>query len=92
MEFSLIQDTAGWDALAPEWNALFAQSYAQVPFLRYGYLRSWWQTLGGGEWDPAQSQLALITAREQGRFDWHCSAVFLGQAKIRAGVAFSGFS
>ena len=49
MDFSLIQDTTGWDALASEWNELYDKSYAKVPFLRWGYLRSWWQTLGGGE-------------------------------------------
>ncbi|HAE85669.1 MAG TPA: hypothetical protein DCG78_04075 [Anaerolineaceae bacterium] len=67
MEFSLIQDTASWDALASEWNELYNESYARVPFLRWSYLRSWWQTLGGGEWEPSQTQLAIITAREQGQ-------------------------
>jgi len=64
MDFSLIQDTTGWDAIASEWNQLYDNSYAQVPFLRWNYLRSWWQTLGGGEWEPDQTQLAIITARE----------------------------
>jgi len=67
MDFSLIQDTTGWDALASEWNELYDKSYAKVPFLRWGYLRSWWQTLGGGEWKPGQTQLAIITAREAGQ-------------------------
>ena len=67
MDFSLIQDTTGWDALASEWNELYDKSYAKVPFLRWGYLRSWWQTLGGGEWKPEQTQLAIITAREAGQ-------------------------
>ncbi len=66
MDFSLIQDLSSWDALAAEWDELYAQSHVQIPFLRFGYLRSWWQTLGGGEWAPSDCQLKIILARESG--------------------------
>ncbi|HPS32652.1 MAG TPA: GNAT family N-acetyltransferase [Anaerolineaceae bacterium] len=66
MEFSCVRTTAEWDALAPEWDLLFSRSHVQVPFLRFGYLRAWWQSLGGAEWPPEKSALRIITARERG--------------------------
>jgi CelD/BcsL family acetyltransferase involved in cellulose biosynthesis len=53
------------DSLETDWNRLVEQNHVHVPFLRYGYLRAWWQTRGGGEWPEAR--LALITAEENGR-------------------------
>ncbi len=44
------------------WNALVEQSIADTPFSRYEYLREWWKTLGGGEWENAE--LVLISAKE----------------------------
>ncbi len=55
-----------FDALAKfkdNWNHLLEQSVSQVPFLTYDYLRTWWQTKGGGEW-PEDSELVLIAAFE----------------------------
>ena len=46
-----------------DWNSLLSQSETDVPFLRYGYLRSWWEYKGGGEW-PDESRLMLITGWE----------------------------
>jgi len=66
MEFSCVRAAAEWDALAPEWDLLFSRSHMQVPFLRFGYLRAWWQSLGGAEWQPENSVLRIITAREHG--------------------------
>jgi CelD/BcsL family acetyltransferase involved in cellulose biosynthesis len=51
--------------LQDAWNRLVDQNHSNVPFLRYGYLETWWQTHGGGEWPDAQ--LALVTAEEAGR-------------------------
>jgi CelD/BcsL family acetyltransferase involved in cellulose biosynthesis len=48
--------------LAAQWNVLLSQSVTHVPFLRYEYLSTWWQTRGGGEW--ADASLAVITAHE----------------------------
>jgi len=42
------------EALKNEWDTLLSHSAINVPFLRYGYLKQWWQTLGGGEWDSGE--------------------------------------
>ncbi|HZW02330.1 MAG TPA: GNAT family N-acetyltransferase [Anaerolineaceae bacterium] len=52
--------------LKAEWNALLDESVSHVPFLRHEYLSAWWQTRGGGEWPP-EAQLAVVTARQDGR-------------------------
>jgi CelD/BcsL family acetyltransferase involved in cellulose biosynthesis len=52
--------------LMDEWNALLAKSISHVPFLRYEYLNTWWDTRGGGEWRE-NSQLEIITAWQDGR-------------------------
>src|SRR5512140_2701595 len=65
MDFSLHTDFSELAPLAGEWNALLAESITQVPFLRYEYLWTWWTTRGGGEWP--ESELAVVTARENGR-------------------------
>jgi len=49
--------------LKEEWDVLLADSQLNTPFLRYGFLRDWWQTRGGGEW-PAEAQLAIVSAQE----------------------------
>lgn len=54
------------DHLEKEWNNLLADSIVHVPFLRYEYLKSWWQTRGGGEWGP-DARLAIVTASQSGR-------------------------
>lgn len=43
-----------------EWDSLLSQSETDVPFLRYGYLKSWWEYKGGGEW-PENSRLYLLS-------------------------------
>lgn len=60
MKYTLINTLDGLDNLAPAWNTLLAESVTNSPFLRHEYLRTWWQTLGGGEWKDGQ--LAIITA------------------------------
>jgi CelD/BcsL family acetyltransferase involved in cellulose biosynthesis len=52
--------------LESEWNTLLAESIVHVPFLRYEYLKTWWQTRGGGEW-PEDARLAIVTARLDGQ-------------------------
>ena len=49
------------DTLEPRWNALLERSHTNTPFLRFGYLRQWWRTRGGGEW-PENARLMLILA------------------------------
>lgn len=43
-----------------DWDALLEKSSTNVPFLKYGYLRKWWEFKGGGEWPNAE--LSLISA------------------------------
>ena len=65
MEFVLHHDFADLNVQAAEWNALLNESVLNVPFLRYEYLQTWWQTCGGGEWPGGE--LALVTAHRAGR-------------------------
>ncbi|MCF6277447.1 MAG: GNAT family N-acetyltransferase [Anaerolineales bacterium] len=60
MHYTLIDNFDDFKALSVEWNALLAESAANLPFLRHEYLRAWWQTLGGGEWQSAE--LAIVLA------------------------------
>lgn len=53
------------DQLAQAWNGLLDESITHVPFLRYEYLKTWWETRGGGEW--SQAELSIITAQENDR-------------------------
>ena len=53
------------ESIKIEWNTLLEESISHVPFLRYEYLHTWWQTRGGGEW--LEAELAIITAEEEGR-------------------------
>lgn len=64
MQFKL--HTAFPETLENEWNALLAESITNVPFLRFEYLRNWWQTRGGGEW-PSDSSLVIISAHDDER-------------------------
>jgi CelD/BcsL family acetyltransferase involved in cellulose biosynthesis len=65
MEFTLHNKFSDLAPLASDWNALLAESITDVPFLRYEYLSTWWETRGGGEWP--ESELAVVTARQNGR-------------------------
>jgi hypothetical protein len=51
--------------LKDEWNQLLVDSPRHVPFLRYEYLDTWWQTRGGGEWP--ESELAIVSAHDKDR-------------------------
>ena len=62
MKFSIHNTISDLDTLAGEWNDLLEQSAIHVPFLRYEYLRNWWQTLGGGEWK--QGKLFVVSGRD----------------------------
>ena len=65
MEFTLHTNFESLAPLAGEWDAMLAESVTDAPFLRFEYLREWWQTLGGGEW--TQATLTVVTARESDR-------------------------
>lgn len=66
MEFTLYRTFSDLAPAAADWNHLLAESITDVPFLRWEYLSTWWETLGGGEWPPS-AQLALVTARSEGQ-------------------------
>jgi CelD/BcsL family acetyltransferase involved in cellulose biosynthesis len=66
MQFQAIRTLAEMENLADEWNEFLHHSASDVPFLRHEYLKTWFQTLGGGEW--LHGELYIVTARdEQGR-------------------------
>lgn len=59
MEIELLRDVSAWDELAREWNALVERGVSNVPFLRFEFQRTWWSTLGGGEWPAGELVLAV---------------------------------
>lgn len=62
MNFTLHTSFPG--ELESDWNLLLDEAVTHVPFLRYEYLESWWQTRGGGEW-PADARLVIVSARDE---------------------------
>lgn len=62
MEFKLHTTFETLAPLARAWDDMLAESITDAPFLRFQYLRDWWQTLGGGEWP--QAELAVVTAHK----------------------------
>ena len=62
MEYKIITD---FNAItAKDWDQALARSQVSSPFLRYGFQKTWWKHLGGGEWD--NGSLNIITAHEDG--------------------------
>ena len=61
MQINVIRTLEEMNSLQGEWNALVKQGASDVPFLRHEYLSTWWQTLGGGEWNEAD--LFVVTGR-----------------------------
>lgn len=61
IKLDIIRTLPAFEALADEWNNLLIHSASNVPFLRHEYLSTWWQTLGGGEWQSGE--LHIVTAR-----------------------------
>lgn len=51
------------DELATQWDALLVDSPHNLPFLKFEYLKLWWQNKGAGEW-PQDAELLLVTAHE----------------------------
>ena len=64
MQFSLISDPIEWRSLEAEWQSLSARTHRPLPFLEFWYQKTWWETLGGGEWPANTSQLQIIIARK----------------------------
>jgi len=51
--------------LQESWDRLLAGGVSHVPFLRFGYLKNWWETRGGGEWPDAE-ELCILAGYENG--------------------------
>ena len=64
MMINITQHTNFDEFEANEWNTLLGKSNFDTPFLRYGYLKTWWEHKGGGEWDDGE--LVLLSARADG--------------------------
>jgi CelD/BcsL family acetyltransferase involved in cellulose biosynthesis len=62
MQLKVLRSLDEINALENAWNALLEQSASHVPFLRHEYIRTWWETLGGGEW--AHGDLFVILGYE----------------------------
>jgi len=65
MEFTLHRSFKDLEPLAVQWNSLLDESVTHVPFLRYEYLQTWWETRGGGEWPD--SELVVVLSRQNGQ-------------------------
>jgi CelD/BcsL family acetyltransferase involved in cellulose biosynthesis len=61
MKLEIIRSLPDLDKIADEWNQLLEHSANNIPFLRHEYLTTWWNTLGGGEWQ--EGELYVVTAR-----------------------------
>ena len=63
MEFKRYKTFNALASYQENWNHLLQKSASHVPFLTFDYLKTWWETRGGGEW-PEDSQLVLVAAFE----------------------------
>ncbi len=61
MKLEIIRTLPELEKISHEWNHLLEKSAKNVPFLRYEYLATWWETLGGGEWQ--EGELHVVLAR-----------------------------
>lgn len=64
MQITIIKDIHEAAKISEQWNELLSCSCAShVPFLRFEYIQSWWQHLGGGEWPDGE--LLIACARHE---------------------------
>ncbi len=89
MKFTLHRIFNDLEPLAAEWNGLLAESVTHVPFLRHEYLSAWWATRGGGEW-PASSELAVVTAHQDGRLAGIAPLFFTGNREAEPSLLLLG--
>jgi CelD/BcsL family acetyltransferase involved in cellulose biosynthesis len=54
MQISFVRDVEDFSSLSDAWNRLLERAATNVPFLRHEYLKAWWFTLGGGEWESGE--------------------------------------
>jgi CelD/BcsL family acetyltransferase involved in cellulose biosynthesis len=70
-----------------DWDNLLSQNAVNVPFLTYGYQRTWWEHKGGGEWP--QAELRIVTAK-QGEELVGIAPLFIGTRNGKAEIHFIG--
>jgi len=58
MRLEWYKDVSGFGALRGEWDALLQRSATDVPFLTWGWQRSWWNAFGQGK------NLCLLAVRD----------------------------
>ncbi len=63
MDFKVYKHFDALENYQENWTHLLEKNASQVPFLSLDYLKTWWETRGGGEW-PEDSQLILVAAFE----------------------------
>jgi len=63
MKLQVYQDLHELNEMAEAWNALVAVCASHVPFLRYEYQKTWWEFMGGGEWETGE--LYVVTAQTE---------------------------
>lgn len=62
MQVDTITDKSGFDGIRDQWDELLASSRQDGPFLRFGWLRTWWDEYGG----PGR-RLHIIACRQGDR-------------------------
>jgi CelD/BcsL family acetyltransferase involved in cellulose biosynthesis len=63
MKIEFVHNSERLEAMQVEWNALLETAITSTPFQRHEYLKVWWSTLGGGEWETGD--LWLAAGRDQ---------------------------
>lgn len=66
MKFDTMITMHQWESIKVQWDNLFKNVTPKNPFLHFDYLRNWWNTRGGGEWDADRTSLFLLAAWENG--------------------------
>jgi len=80
MDVTLINNLNQLQALENDWNQLLENSASHVPFLRHEFISSWWQSLGGGEWD--QGSLFVLLAEHPSGQPQGIAPLFLHDNKL----------
>jgi len=79
------------DEIELPWDNLLKESHFKSPFQKFGYLRQWWQTMGGGEWHEGKLNLVLATQEDdligiapffEINFEGKNSLLFVGSVEI----------
>jgi CelD/BcsL family acetyltransferase involved in cellulose biosynthesis len=61
LRVEVIRDATGFDALEAEWDALVERAQIEHPFVRYDWVRTWWECFG------ADRELYVLAVRSNAR-------------------------